>query len=152
MTRHFRLLILLIIVPASLLRVAGIIDDFWLDEIWSHNIAKQIHTPADVLLSPAARIDNNHPLNTLLIWLLGEHSNWWIYRMPALLAGVGSVMLATMIALRRGRFEAIVATALVGFSYPLIFYSSEARGYSLVVFFALLAFDAAERFLDRQSW
>src|SRR5689334_8427055 len=151
MQRRFGIIILLIIVIAAILRIAGIFDDFWLDEIWSYSVARHVHKLSDILLSPDIHIDNNHPLNTLFMWLMGDLRLWWIYRLPALAAGIGSVIVTAIIALRRGSVEALVAALLVGFSYPLIFYSSEARGYALVVFFALLGFDALERYLRRPN-
>jgi hypothetical protein len=152
MNRSTKLILLLIIIVGSVLRLAGIFDDFWLDEIWSYFISQQLHRPLDVLLSRAARIDNNHPLNTLLMWIMGEQPNWCVYRMPSLLAGIGSILLVLHITLRRGLGQAILATALVALSYPLIHYSSEARGYSMAVFFALAAFDVFELYSARPNW
>jgi hypothetical protein len=145
MTRRHKLILLVIIVVASVLRLAGMFDDFWLDEIWSYEIAQRIGNPLDLLLVPVARSDNNHPLNTLWLWLLGPQPNWLVYRIPSLLAGIGSVLLVPRIMRRYGMQQTILATALVGLSFPLIFFSSEARGYSMAVFFALLALDTFER-------
>jgi hypothetical protein len=145
MDRRAKLILIVLILVASALRVAGAFDDFWLDEIWSYTIAQRIQRPQDILLSPAARIDNNHPLNTMLMWFLGTQQNWVIYRIPSVLAGIGSVLMVLRIMRGRGAVETILAVALVGLSYPLIFFSSEARGYGLVVLFALVAFDAFQQ-------
>jgi len=151
-TRKAIILITAIVLGAAAIRVPGIFTDFWLDEIWSLNIAKAIDSPMDVLLSSAARIDNNHPLNTWYLNALGDVRQWWIYRLPALSCGIGSVIVAVHAMWRRGSVAAIVAAALVAFSFPLVFYSSEARGYSPAVFFALLAFDAMLHYVDRPGW
>src|SRR5690349_5873833 len=152
MTRRNWLIILTVVIASTaLLRAAGVFDDFWMDEIWSYDLARTVQRPSDVLLEPRFQIDNNHPLNTLLIWAMGEQRHWWIYRVPSLLAGLGAVVVATMIAARRGRAAAILAAVLVGCSYPLVFFSSEARGYAVVVLFALMAVDAAERYLARPT-
>lgn len=137
--------LLAIVGLGALLRLPGLFDDFWLDEIWSYRIARELRGPLDLLLSPVGRSDNNHPLNTLLVWLMGEQAHWWVYRLPSLFAGTGTVILAALIGARRGHLEAAVAAVLVACSYPLVVYSSEARGYGLVVCFALLAFAAVER-------
>jgi hypothetical protein len=152
MDRRAKLILAMLIVIAAVLRLGGMFDDFWLDEIWSYYISQNLARPWDVLLSPAARSDNNHPLNTLFLWLAGNQPQWIVYRVPSFLAGVGTVLLAARITLRRGSTAVILATTLVGLSYPLIFFSSEARGYSLAVFFALLAFDAFERFDGAAAW
>ena len=143
-TRPNRLILPLILVIGGVLRGAGLFDDFWLDEIWSWRITRSMHSIGDVLFSPAARIDNNHPLNTLLIYLLSDQRHWWIWRVPALIAGIGSIPLGFAIMRRRGVSEAWFAGVLFTLSYPLIFFSSEARGYALVVFFVLLAIDALD--------
>jgi hypothetical protein len=53
---------------------------------------------------------------------------------------------------RRSSLDALVAVLLVGFSYPLVLYSSEARGYALAVFFALAGYDAMDRILRGGGW
>lgn len=133
------------------LRIPGLFTDFWWDEIWSWSIAGQLHSAIGVLLAEPAHIDNNHPLNTLWLYLLGQNQPIWLYRLPALIAGIASVGLAARIMLRRGVTEAVIATVLLGCSYLLIFYSSEARGYSFAVFFSLLSFDYLQRALKPEG-
>ena len=145
-------LVVLLLLVASALRVMGVYDDFWLDEIWSSRVSGELAYWWQVFTHPSARYDNNHPLNTMLMWAQGVHPGWRLYRVPHVLAGVASVAVAAIILRRRGPLEALVGTLLVGFSYPLVFFSSEARGYALVVFFALVAFDALERYLASRGW
>lgn len=152
MTRTVASILLLLILIGSVLRIAGLFDDFWLDEIWSYDISTRMHKPLDILLSPDAHLDNNHPLNTLYLWLMGFQRHWWLYRIPSLVFGIASLPLVPMIALRRGRPQAVLATALFAFSYPLTFFASEARGYAMLIFFSLLTVDAAERYLARPTW
>lgn len=147
------LIIVAIVVVGAALRVPGLFTDFWLDEIWSLNIARSVHSASDVVFSATGRIDNNHPLNTWFMYALGgEVRRWEIYRLPALACGIGSVIVAANAMWRRSRIEAITAALLIAFSYPLVFYSSEARGYAPAVFFALLAYDALMRYVDRATW
>ena len=136
-----------ILLVAVALRIPGMFCDFWGDEIWSWQIAGQLHGITDVLLSPIARSDNSHPLNTLWLYFLGGHSSVWLYRLPAMLAGVGTVAVGMHCMFRRGQVAGISAGVLTAISFPLVFYSSEARGYSLAVFFAVLAFDALDAVL-----
>jgi hypothetical protein len=140
-----------LIAVAAMLRLMGVYDDFWLDEIWSWRIAANMARPWQILTDPGAHWDNNHPLNTLLMWFIGVHPYGRVYRAPALLAGIASVIVASLILRRRGRPEMLAGLLLVGFSYPLVFFSSEARGYALVIFFALLAFDAIDRYLTSRG-
>lgn len=142
----------MLILIAAAPRVAGVYSDFWLDEIWSWRIAANLAHPWQVFTHPVALSDNNHPLNTLLMWSIGHNPHSAAYRVPALAAGIGSIFVVALILRRRGTVDSLVGVALVGSSYPLIVYSSEARGYALAVFFALVAFDALERFLRSRGW
>ena len=93
----------------------------------------------NLITSDAARTDNNHLLNTLWIYAVGDRPTWFAYRLFSILTGSAAIA-ATGLALRRvGRVESLVAAVLVAASYPMIVYSSEARGYAPAVFFAATA-------------
>jgi hypothetical protein len=146
--------VLLIATLGALLRLPLLWSNFWFDEIWSWEIAAQLEDPADVFTASSARIDNNHPLITLWMMLMGKNAPWPMYRLPSLLCGVASVFTAWAFLKRRGDAFGIVAAALVAFSYPLAFYSTEARGYSPVVFFSLLYLLSVDRLAttSRPAW
>lgn len=114
--------------------------DLWLDEIWSIFFAEAAKTPWEIL--SAFKHDNNHILNTLFLYLLGKQQHLLLYRMFAVVSGVGSLVLLIKIASRWGRLESVFVLLLAGSSYPLILYFSEARGYAQAIFFGLLAFYA----------
>jgi hypothetical protein len=135
---------------AALLRIPGLFTDFWLDEIWTLTIVETLDSPLDIVTK--VRHSNNHHLNTLVFYLLGEQDHWIAYRIHALLAGLGAVALAWLIAARFGRLEKVLAAGLTAVSYLAVHFSSEARGYSAVVFFAFLTFWGALRFVDRRDW
>jgi hypothetical protein len=134
---------LAVVLLASLaLRVPGMFHDFWLDEAWSYLIVRGLASPLEILTR--AHIDNNHPLNSWFLYALGDRTAWIIYRIPSLVLGTGSVLLAGLVMSRSSdRVAAACALLLVGCSYPLIVYASEARGYAPMIFFVLLAVDAA---------
>jgi hypothetical protein len=141
----------LLLVGALLVRLPGMFHDFWLDEVWSYQLVREFVTsPADILTR--LQIDNNHPLNSWFLYVLGDRRVWFVYRVPALLMGTASVALAGSILSRRGRPHAVAAMILIGFSYPLIVYSSEARGYAPMIFFTLLAIEAHDRYLAASAW
>ncbi|MGH3134079.1 MAG: glycosyltransferase family 39 protein, partial [Gaiellaceae bacterium] len=97
---------------------------------------------------------NNHLFHTFLAKLsvttLGDAP--WALRLPALLAGI-AVLPATF-ALGRmlyGRTAALLAAALVAASSTLVEYSTNARGYTIVVLLTLFALIAATRVLEGES-
>lgn len=141
--------LLALLALAALPRVLALGDDFWLDEVWSLLFAGLVEAPLDVVLSPQLKHDNNHLLNTLYMWLLGGEAAPWLYRLPALLAGIGTVWLAMAAGRSRGLLERVIAGLLFAGSLLMIAYSTEARGYAPAVFCAMLALLAFERLSER---
>ena len=134
------------IASGALLRLIPCFNNFWLDEIWSYFAARELKSPLEVLTT--IHHSNNNHLYTLLMYLLGDRTHWAVYRIPSFLAGLGATALAAALAWRRDRLEAVWAALLTSFCFALINFSSEARGYSLAVFFALAAFGLLSRDLE----
>jgi Dolichyl-phosphate-mannose-protein mannosyltransferase len=142
---------ILSVVAGVILRAVAARDDLWFDEIWTLDLLGQhVHSFGDVFTN--FKHSNNHHLTSLWMWLVGQEASGWIYRLPSVLASIGTIALAGLIAGRRSRLHAYVAVTLTSWSYLLIHFGTEARGYSAVVFFALLAWYALLRFQDRRSW
>jgi hypothetical protein len=118
------------------LRAHGLGSDFWLDEVWTWSRARALHGPLGVFT--ALHDSNNHHLNTLWFYALGEAPSW-LYRLPAWIAGTASIGIGAALAWRRGRLEAALAAWLLAGCFALLHFSSEARGYAPVVAFALAA-------------
>lgn len=134
----------LVALVAFLLRLGASLDEFWLDEIWSWALVReQARSPLDILL--VIRHDNNHPLNSLWLYLLGPDVDWRWYRLPAVLFGTATVLLARQIVRSDGPQAVAAITVLMLPAYLLIHYSSEARGYAGLLFF----FAAATLLLTR---
>lgn len=135
-----------LLAAAAGVRLLASLDQLWLDEILAWRLAGTVERAGDVFLRLHSEV--NHHLLTLWIAALGPERAWPLYRLPSVVAGALTVVLAALIARRRGRTEAWVAALLVGGSYPLIHYSSEARGYALAVLFAYAAWLCALRLAD----
>ncbi|HEY3856933.1 MAG TPA: hypothetical protein VGO67_21315 [Verrucomicrobiae bacterium] len=140
----------IILILAVALRIAGACNDLWLDEIWSLTTVRGISSPWDVFTK--IHLDNNHYLSSLWLYFFREHGNWVGFRVPSIVAGLGCVMLAGSIGARYNARAAWIAMFLFTFSYVQILYSSEARGYSEVVFFSLASWLALSKYLDRPGW
>ena len=136
---------LAILVVAAALRVYGAWGDLWLDEILALTMAGQISSPLDIFTTLHSEI--NHHLYTAYLYFLAPGSNEFIFRLPSLVAGIAAVALAGLIGRRRSAADALFAMLLVGFSYMLVLYSSEARGYAGAVFFAFLSFYVLDRYV-----
>jgi len=126
------------ILLSSVIIIYAAQGDLWSDEIWSILFAESAKTPWEIL--SAYRNDSNHILNTFFLYLLGKQQHLLLYRVFAIISGIGSLVLLTKIALQRSRLESVFVLFLAGTSYPLILYFSEARGYAPAIFFGILAF------------
>jgi uncharacterized membrane protein len=146
----WKLLFCLIFLAALAVRARAIFNDLWLDEILSLSLAQRVSSPLDIITKLYA--DNNHPLNTLFMFLMGPQDHWFVYRLPILLAGAAAVAMAGLIGSLRGRLEAFTAMTLTGASYFLITFSSEARGYGFVILFLLTGYYAALRYAENRAW
>ena len=133
----FRLL-LLVVVPASLLRIMLLQRSVAYDEAYSYvNFASR----SWYLAISDYNSPNNHLLNTLLM-CVGRYwggQNEALWRIPTLLLGIVLVIGIYRWAVAWGdRWTALVTAALAGCSPLLISYSVDARGYTLVALFAIL--------------
>lgn len=138
----------LLVVAAGIFRFYASLGDFWMDEIWTWMMLVRLESAWDILFSLCH--DNNHFLNSWVVYIFGPDTHWILYRVPAVMAGTGSVVLAGLIARTRGVLESFTAMMLIGGSYVCIHYSSEARGYAYVVFFSLLSFWLLGQWLERR--
>ncbi len=124
---------------AAVLRTVGLNDGLWFDEILT---LVQFVRPSLPQIVTEYSSSNNHPLYSVLahltVAMFGEHA--WALRFPAFLFGVASIPL--VYAMGRAvtdRREALLAAALMAVSYHHIWFSQNARGYTALAFFAMLA-------------
>src|SRR5262249_42051212 len=135
----------------SVVRVFAARNDLWFDEVWTLELLQErVHSFGDVFIN--VKHSNNHHLVSLWMWLVGQNACALTYRVPSVLASIGTVVVAGLIGMRRSCVEGCIAVILASWSYLLIHYGTEARGYSLAIFFALLAWYALQQFEERRSW
>jgi hypothetical protein len=136
--------VIAICLAGALLRCLAARGDLWFDEVISHQIAMRVPSLGEIL---HVRIDNNHLLNTMLMRLIGEREYDFAYRLPSIIAGIGTVVLGGWIGRRWGTCAAIAIMIAFALSHPLVHYGSEARGYSLACFFALASVAALDCYM-----
>ncbi len=124
MKRSFGAIVLL----AAVLRAPGLFTEFWLDEIRALSNVADIGSAVEVFTG--IHHDSNHWLVSLWMYALGQRAPFWVYRLPSFLAGVAAILLVGWLAEVDGS-KPWLAMLLTATSFPLVFYSSEARGYSL---------------------
>jgi len=138
-------------VVGAVVRVFAAQNDLWFDEVWTLELLRErVHSLGDVFMN--LKHSNNHHLCSLWMWLVGPNVSALMYRLPSVLASIGTVVLAGLIGIRRSLLGGCIAVTLTSWSYLLVHFGTEARGYSLAIFFALLAWYALQQFEDRRSW
>jgi hypothetical protein len=131
-------------------RVFAAQNDLWFDEVWTLQLLRErVHSLGDVFIN--IKHSNNHHLCSSWMWLVGQNASALVYRLPSVLASIGTIVLAGLIGLRQSRLEGCIAVILTSWSYLLIHFGTEARGYSLAIFFALLAWYALQQFEEKRS-
>lgn len=129
----------IITVIGLLVRLPGLNGGLWTDEIYSIMLAFRTPFPETLSVFPG---DNKHPLYSLIahasLSAFGESP--WSVRLPAVLFGVGTIPMLYALGKRiASRAEALAAAALLALSYHHVWFSQNARGYSALAFFAVVA-------------
>lgn len=127
------------------LRLLAARGELWLDEVWSLKLAIDADSILDILTM--VNVDNNHLLNTIWLYVLGDSQNEMLYRLPSILAGTATALVAASLARRWGVTSMLVVLVVMSFSHPLIHYTSEARGYAVALLCAFAALTVLEKFL-----
>ena len=126
-----------ILLIALLVRLQDFFITLSYDEIWTLNNFVQL--PVSRLFFDLS-LPNNHPLNSILVKLMNLLPlPVRCMRLPNLLAGMGSIVLAGLLTRRlAGRSGALWSMFFMAVNAPLAIYSVLARGYGLQTFFLLL--------------
>jgi uncharacterized membrane protein len=130
-------LVLLVLIGAGL-RVYQLDSGLWVDEIYS--LLGSVR-PSLASIVTHFSSNNDHALYSVLahlsITLFGEHA--WTLRLPALIFGIASLpMLYLVGSAVTSRYEALLATAMMTFSYHHVWFTQNARGYTALLFWTLL--------------
>jgi hypothetical protein len=132
-------------------RLAAMRGDLVLDEIWTLLI---IMTRLDSIWKIFFfNHDNNHILNTLVVYGLGPSVPPLAYRVPATLASCLALWFGYRVGRRNGAVAGFLVLFLLGLSHIFILYGTEARGYAYLTCATLAAWWALDAFLDQpQEW
>jgi hypothetical protein len=117
-------------------------QDLWLDEVWS---ILDVNKSTDFFSAVTRLSDNNHPLHSAYLYLIGGRASSLVVRLPALLFGFGALV---AVSFYRDIWPKKAATLLFCFascSYLFVLYCTEARGYAGLLFGMM----SAQFFLER---
>ena len=133
-----RMLLALVLAVGAALRLAGLDQGLWYDEIAT--LVRYVRRPLGEIVT---RFDtqNQHLLYSVLahasVQAFGESA--WALRLPAAVFGVASLWAVWWFGtLVTGRREALLAAALLAVSSHHVWFSQDARGYSMLLFWTLV--------------
>ncbi len=134
------------------LRLWNLNSDLWIDEVLT--LLDFVRQPFGQMITSFPS-QNQHMLYSIFAQastgLFGESA--WSFRLPAVLFGIGSIWALFFLCRRLlGIREAIFAAALMTFSYHHIWFSQNARGYTGLLFFTLLATWLWFEALEKNQW
>ncbi|HEY2804500.1 MAG TPA: glycosyltransferase family 39 protein [Gemmatimonadales bacterium] len=143
------LILLALLVVGAVLRGIDLGDGLWYDEIAT--LVRYVRRPLGEIVT---RFDtqNQHMLYSILahaaVRLFGEHP--WTLRLPAAVFGVASIWAVWRLGVRiTSRREALIAAGLISVSSTHVWFSQDARGYTMLLFFSVVGtgifFDLLER-------
>jgi len=141
-----------LVTVALALRIIGLNSSLWYDEVVT--LVGFTRLPAIEIATTYTTL-NNHVLYSLMahgtIALFGESE--WALRLPAALFGAAGVGALWWLARETaGEWEARFAALLLAFSYHHIWFSQNARGYTGLIFWCLIATVLFLRGLRRPGW
>ncbi|MEZ4414399.1 MAG: glycosyltransferase family 39 protein [Gemmatimonadota bacterium] len=137
---------------AALARWINLDGGLWVDEMYS--LVESYRVPFGQLLTTFTG-DTQHPFYSLLanraVAWLGESNR--VIRLPAFLAGVATVPMVYHLGRRFvTRGEALSAALLLAVSYHHVWFSQNARGYTIIALMTVLSTEFLLRILEGERW
>lgn len=137
---------------ATALRIVSLNSDLWIDEVFT--LVDFVRLPVGKIVTDYSS-DNQHVLYSVLAHLsvreFGESA--WAMRLPSVVFGVASIWAAMRLAtLAYGSRVAIYTGLLLALSYHHIWFSQNARGYTLLLFGTIYSTFLVLRGLHSGKW
>jgi uncharacterized membrane protein len=149
--RPSQIVLCVLLGAGSLIRLYILRRTIRYDEAWT--FLHYASRPLSELLSNYSA-PNNHLFHSLLVHFVyaGFGNHPWLLRLPALLAGLALIPASYSLgAALHSRAAGLLTAAMVTLSVPLIDYSANARGYTMMIFFSTAAFALGAKLLTGGS-
>ena len=149
------LAILALAIVGGIVRLIVAGQDLFADELATYWVVST-NGLSGVIETVSTTAEITPPLGFVLSWLTTRIDlSPELLRLPALIAGIGSIPLVYAVGVRTvGRGAGLLAATLTTLSPFMIFYSAEARGYGVLIAFVLLSTLALLLAIDdgRRRW
>lgn len=149
---RYPVLLSIIFIFAIISHGFSINTDLWIDEVLT--VVNYVRLDLGQILSNFSS-DNQHMLYSALAQIsvnfFGETA--FAVRLPALLFGLGSILaIASLTRYVFGNKEALFSATLLAVSYHHIWFSQNARGYTILLFGTIIATEFMLRGLETKKW
>lgn len=128
----------LILFAALILRLASAAGELGLDEMWSLMLLSSVSSIKEIFWG--INHDNNHYLNSVWLYLVGFGQHPILYRAPSIICGMLTVLCCARLGFLQNKATGYITLLFCATSYLLVLYSSEARGYALMLMCIPIAF------------
>lgn len=145
----FRTSVVVVCLVGAIIRCFSARGDLWLDELWGQMASQGMQYPWEAF-GPGA-FDGHASLMTFWVAKLPAAAASILFRLPALVFAILTLLVLLGKPFCRNRAETLVVSVLASFSYLLVLYGTEARGYSGMLLFGCLAIHFLDRALQTQS-
>jgi hypothetical protein len=145
--RHF--IFWLLFVTGIILRSLAAQGELWLDEVWNIQAIRNLHSPLEVYTSPN-KMDGHSSIFSILLFFLPSHATDLVYRTPSLLFSFITLIVIFANSTQDIKLRLLTLT-LFCYSYLLILYGTEARGYSGMLMFLALAHTSFEKIARKNA-
>lgn len=144
--------VIVLLAVATVLRVVSLDSDLWIDEVFT--LVNFVRLPVGQIITDYSS-DNQHVLFSVLarlgVSIFGESA--WAIRLPSVIFGIASIWAAMRLAaLVYGSRVAVYTGLLLTLSYHHIWFSQNARGYTLLLFGTVLSTCLLLRGLQSGKW
>lgn len=149
---NWTIVIILILIGSAILRAMNLNSDLWIDEVLT--LVQYVQPPMGEVITDFTD-DNQHLLFSILAKVstgfLGEGA--WAVRLPAMVFGVASVWATYRLGrMVYGNTVAVYGALLLCISYHHVWFSQNARGYTLLLFGTLFATELLLRAMRSGKW
>jgi len=144
--------VIVLLTVATVLRVVSLDNDLWIDEVFT--LVNFVRLPMGQIITDYSS-DNQHMLFSVLarIGIITFGESVWAIRLPSVIFGIASIWAAMRLAtLVYGSRVAVYTGLLLTLSYHNIWFSQNARGYTLLLFGTVLSTCLLLRGLQSGKW
>ena len=152
LNKLYYVLLVIVLIIAIIVRFWGLGEkSLWIDEYWSYVFSSQ-KTFLDSFIYMLYDLSPSTYYIILYVWIKLFGNSEIILRLPSFFAGVASIIIIYFSTKKMFNKQIAIGTAiLASFSPVFLYYSQEARSYSLLILFSIIAFNVWSQIIKKNK-